>query len=90
MIHEAGNVKVLVPDAASFEGAPVQYRSGKNYFMWWEDVTSSPNYRICYSIAAAPLEPVKLHQNYLVLARSERCYNLGHRSPLQHLGAGER
>ncbi|MFT4093789.1 MAG: family 43 glycosylhydrolase, partial [Niabella sp.] len=50
-----GTLKINTPNKTFREGAYVFYRKGTYYFMWSEDDTRSPNYRVRYGTATSPL-----------------------------------
>ncbi|PVH26954.1 family 43 glycosylhydrolase [Sphingobacterium corticibacter] len=84
--------KVLTPTDGTFrEGVFVIYREGKYYFLWSEDDTRSPNYRVRYGIADSPTSPIQIPANNLILQKDEAkgIYGTGHNSVIQVPGKDE-
>jgi arabinoxylan arabinofuranohydrolase len=77
-----GTVKILTPDHTFREGTEVFYRDGKYYFMWSEDDTRSPNYKVRYGIADSPMGPIRVVDNNLVIEKAplKAIYGTGHNS----------
>ncbi|MAM17991.1 MAG: family 43 glycosylhydrolase [Christiangramia sp.] len=75
-------IKVLTPDETFREGTEVFFRNGKYYFLWSEDDTRSPNYRVRYATANSPLGPLEIPENNLVIKRNDQqqIYGTGHNS----------
>ena len=73
---------VMTPDQTFREGTEVFYRDGKYYFMWSEDDTRSPNYRVRYATADSPLGPLNIPEDNLVIEKdpSQGIYGTGHNS----------
>lgn len=73
-------VKVLTPDETFREGTEVFFRDGKYYFMWSEDDTRSPNYRVRYATAEHPMGPLTIPEDNLVIEKvpSKGIYGTGH------------
>ncbi|KAA5542992.1 family 43 glycosylhydrolase [Adhaeribacter rhizoryzae] len=86
-----GTTKILTPDATFREGAYAFYRNGTYYFMWSEDDTRSPNYRVRYGTATSPLGKIKVPANNLVIAKNLEAsiYGTGHNAVLQIPGKDE-
>lgn len=85
-------VKVLTPSDQTFrEGVFVIYRNGTYYFLWSEDDTRSPNYRVRYGTAKSPNGPIEIPENNLILARDDEkgIYGTGHNSVIQVPGKDE-
>lgn len=84
-------VKVMTPDRTFREGATVFYRDGVYYFLWSEDDTRSPNYRVRYAVAQSPTGPLTIPEDNLVIARkdAEGIYGTGHNSVIQVPGKDE-
>ncbi|GAA4804712.1 hypothetical protein GCM10023231_37300 [Olivibacter ginsenosidimutans] len=78
-------VKVITPDKTFREGTYVFYRKGIYYFLWSEDDTRSPDYRVRYGIAKSPTGPIQIPKTNLVLAKDEQkgIYGTGHNSILK-------
>ncbi len=75
-------LKVITPDDTYREGTEVFYRDGQYYFMWSEDDTRSPNYRVRYAIAKSPLGPLNIPENNMVIEKdpAKGIYGTGHNS----------
>jgi arabinoxylan arabinofuranohydrolase len=81
-------IKVLTPDKTYREGTEVFYRKGKYYFLWSEDDTRSPNYRVRYAIMKSPTGPLTIPEENLVIAKDEQVaiYGTGHNSVINIQG----
>ncbi|RKR85109.1 glycosyl hydrolase family 43 [Mucilaginibacter gracilis] len=88
---DTNSIKVLTPNQTFREGTEVFYRKGKYYFMWSDDDTRSENYKVRYGIADAPLGPITVPENNLVLAKDpdNAIYGTGHNAVLQIPGKDE-
>jgi len=86
-----GTTQVLTPDNTFREGAYVFFRNGTYYFLWSEDDTGSPNYRVRYGTAPSPLGPITVPANNLVISKDPAAgiYGTGHNSVLQLPGRDE-
>lgn len=75
-------LKVLTPDRTYREGTEVFFRDGKYYFMWSEDDTRSPNYKVRYATAESPLGPLTTPENNVVIQKdvSQQIHATGHNS----------
>jgi GH43 family beta-xylosidase len=84
-------LKVMTPDASFREGTEVFYRNGKYYFMWSENDTRSPDYRVRYALSGSPVGPLHIPENNLVIERKddEGIYGTGHNSVIQVPGKDE-
>jgi len=84
-------IKDLTPDGTYREGSHVFYRNGIYYFMWSEDDTRDPNYRVRYAMSTSPMGPLKIPANNLVVARRDDAgiYGTGHNSTIQVPGKDE-
>lgn len=84
-------IRVMTPDRTFREGVHVLYRKGFYYFLWSEDDTRSPNYRVRYAIAKSPMGPLEIPKDNLVIAREdgEGIYGTGHNSTIQVPGRDE-
>uniref|UniRef100_A0AAU6WN74 Family 43 glycosylhydrolase n=1 Tax=Chryseobacterium endophyticum TaxID=1854762 RepID=A0AAU6WN74_9FLAO len=78
-------MKAITPDATFREGTEVFYRKGKYYFLWSEDDTRSPNYRVRYGISNSPAGPVTIPPNNIVISKvpEKGIYATGHNSVIQ-------
>lgn len=86
-----GTLTILTPDASFREGTHVFYRNGKYYFMWSEDDTRSPNYKVRYGVADSPLSKIKVPSSNLVIAKDTTAgiYGTGHNSVIRIPGKDE-
>jgi hypothetical protein len=84
-------VTVMTPDATFREGSYVFYRNGLYYFMWSENDTGSPDYRVRYGTATSPLGPITVPASNLVISRNDALaiYGPGHNAVLQLPGKDE-
>ncbi len=75
----------LHPDGTYREGTYVFYRKGKYYFLWSEDDTRSPNYRVRWATANSPLGKLHIPKDNIVLQKKteDGIYGTGHNSILQ-------
>ncbi|SDC15615.1 family 43 glycosylhydrolase [Niabella drilacis] len=80
-----GTVTLLKPGKTFREGTYAFYRKGIYYFMWSEDDTRSPNYRVRYGTAAGPLGPITIPDDNIVLEKDAAAgiYGTGHNSVVQ-------
>ena len=84
-------LKVMTPDNTFREAIEVFYRNGIYYFLWSEDDTRSPNYKVRYATAQSPLGPLTIPENNIVIKKDESkgIYGAGHNSILQIPGKDE-
>lgn len=84
-------IKVITPDNTFREGICVFYRNGTYYFLWSEDDTRSPNYRVRYGTSKSPSGPIYVPENNLILEKNPEkgIYGTGHNSVLQIPGTDE-
>jgi len=75
-------IKVLTPDLTYREGTEVFYRNGKYYFMWSEDDTRSPNYKVRYAMSDSPTGPLTIPEDNIVIQKAPEkgFYGTGHNS----------
>lgn len=80
-----GTTKIIQVDNTYREGTYVMYRNGQYYFLWSEDDTRSPNYKVRYGVAKSPLGPIEIPKNNIVIQGNpaEGIYATGHNSVLQ-------
>ncbi|WP_035651154.1 family 43 glycosylhydrolase [Flavobacterium sp. ASV13] len=80
-----GSTKVIKVDNTFREGTYVFYRKGTYYFLWSEDDTRSPNYKVRYGTSKSPLGPIEIPQNNIVIQGipDQGIYATGHNSVLQ-------
>ncbi|MCW3787013.1 family 43 glycosylhydrolase [Plebeiibacterium sediminum] len=73
------------------EGSHVLYRKGTYYFMWSEDDTRSPNYRVRYATATSPLGKLSIPENNIVVEKKpeQGIYATGHNTTIQVPGKDE-
>lgn len=84
-------LKVITPDDTFREGVYVIYRDGRYYFLWSENDTRSPDYRVRYGTASSPYGPIDIPENNLILQKdtTQGIYGTGHNSVLQIPGKDE-
>ena len=82
---------VFNPGNTFREGTHVIYRNGIYYFMWSEDDTRSPNYRVRYATATSPLGKLNIPENNIVIEKKpeDGIYATGHNSTIQVPGKDE-
>ncbi len=85
------SVKIMNVDKTYREGSYVFYRKGVYYFMWSEDDTRSPNYKVRYATAESPLGELSIPQNNIVIqqAPQENIFATGHCSAIKVPGKEE-
>tara|TARA_R110002050_G_scaffold184989_3_gene318821 strand:+ start:60837 stop:62981 length:2145 start_codon:yes stop_codon:yes gene_type:complete len=86
MVSIKKNTLVLLKPGNTFrEGTEIFYRNGTYYFMWSEDDTRSPNYRVRYATSNSPLGPLNIPENNLILEKrpEQGIYATGHNSVIQ-------
>ncbi|CAD0009062.1 family 43 glycosylhydrolase [Flavobacterium salmonis] len=85
MISFKGDIKLIKVDKTFREGTYVIYRKGTYYFMWSEDDTRSPNYKVRYGTSKSPLGPIEIPENNIVIQGipDQGIYATGHNSVLQ-------
>lgn len=81
-------IKILTPDSTYREGTEVFYRNGIYYFLWSEDDTRSPNYKVRYATSNSPTGPLHIPENNIVIQKSpeEGLYGTGHNSVINEPG----
>lgn len=84
-------VSVMTPDRTFREAVYVFNRKGRYYFLWSEDDTGSPNYKVRWATAASPLGPLIIPEDNVVIMRddAEGIFGTGHCSVLQIPGTDE-
>ena len=84
-------VKILTPDRTFREGTEVFYRNGIYYFLWSDNDTRSPDYRVRYATAPSPMGPLTIPENNLILSKNPDMgiYGTGHNCVLQIPGRDE-
>ena len=85
MISFKGSTKLITVDKTFREGTYIIYRKGTYYFMWSEDDTRSPNYKVRYGTSKSPLGPIEIPENNIVIQGipDQGIYATGHNSVLQ-------
>jgi arabinoxylan arabinofuranohydrolase len=73
---------LMTPDETFREGTYVFVRNGIYYFMWSEDDTRSPNYKVRYATASSPLGPLTIGEGNIVIRKnlSAQIHGTGHNS----------
>lgn len=82
---------LLKPDNTFREGTYVIYRKGTYYFMWSEDDTRSPNYKVRYATAKSPLGAFTIPKDNIVIMQDadKKLFGTGHNSVVQVPGKDE-
>ena len=82
---------LLKPDDTYREGTYVIYRNGTYYFMWSEDDTRSPNYKVRYATAKSPLGKFTIPKDNIVIKQDadKQLFGTGHNSVVQVPGKDE-
>ena len=85
------SIQVITPDPTFREGVHVFYRKGIYYFIWSEDDTRSPNYRLRYAVSKSPMGPLTIPENNIVIEKKpeEGIHATGHNSTIQIPGSDE-
>ncbi|MGQ7947126.1 family 43 glycosylhydrolase [Flavobacterium sp. WC2509] len=78
-------LKLLNPGKTFREGTEVFFRKGKYYFLWSEDDTRSPNYRVRYATSDSPTGILNSIENNIVIEKKSEIgiYGTGHNCILQ-------
>lgn len=86
-----GTLTLLRPGATFREGSHVFFRKGVYYFLWSENDTRDPDYRVRYGTADAPLGKITIPANNIVIAKdtAQGIYGTGHNSTIQVPGRDE-
>jgi arabinoxylan arabinofuranohydrolase len=73
------------------EGTAIIYRNGTYYFMWSEDDTRSPNYKVRYATSDSPMGKLTIPEKNIVIQRDSvtNIFATGHNSALQIPGKDE-
>lgn len=82
---------LMTPDRTYREGAYVIFRNGTYYFMWSEDDTRSPNYKVRYGTCKTPLGKLTIPENNIVIQKDleQKILGTGHNSAIQVSGKDE-
>ena len=88
---KTGSTKIITVDNTFREGTYVIYRKGTYYFMWSEDDTRSPNYKVRYGTSKSPVGPITIPADNIVIQGNpeEGIYATGHNSVVQVPGKDE-
>lgn len=88
---DTNSIKILTPDKTFREGTEVMYRKGKYYFMWSEDDTRSPNYKVRYGYSNSPTGPITIPSNNIVVQKdtTQGIYGTGHNSVINIPGTDD-
>lgn len=62
---------IITPDATFREGVYVFYRNGRYYFLWSENDTRSPDYRVRYGYSSSVKGKITIPPNNILLAKNE-------------------
>lgn len=83
--------QIIKVDKTYREGTYVFYRKGTYYFMWSEDDTRSPNYRVRYGTSTSPTGPLTIPADNIVIQKNEAVgiYGTGHNSVIQIPGTDD-
>jgi len=78
-------IKEMTPDKTFREAVYVFYRNGIYYFLWSENDTGSPDYKVRYATSTSPLGPLAIPEDNIVIMKDEErgIYGTGHNSVLQ-------
>lgn len=78
-------MKTIKVDRTFREGTYVFYRKGTYYFLWSEDDTRSPNYKVRYGMSKSPIGPLDIPANNVVITKAPEkgIYGTGHNSVVQ-------
>ncbi len=78
-------VKLMNIDDTYCEGSYVIYRNGTYYFMWSQDDTRSPNYKVRYATSDSPLGKLTIPENNIVVSKdtTAEIFATGHNSVIQ-------
>lgn len=84
-------LKTFNIDKTFREGTSVIFRNGVYYFMWSEDDTRSPNYKVRYATSDSPLGTLTIPENNIVIQRDPvtNIFATGHNSAIQIPGKDE-
>ncbi|KRB59791.1 family 43 glycosylhydrolase [Flavobacterium sp. Root186] len=79
------STKVIAVNDSFREGTYIFFRKGTYYFLWSEDDTRSPNYKVRYGTSKSPLGPIEIPKNNIVIQGKPDIgiHATGHNSVLQ-------
>jgi hypothetical protein len=85
------SIKLMNIDNTYREGSYVILRNGTYYFMWSEDDTRSPNYKVRYATSDSPMGQLNIPDNNIVIQRDSvtNIFATGHNSVIQIPGKDE-
>ena len=85
------SLKLMNVDGTFREGSYVIYRNGTYYFMWSEDDTRSPNYKVRYGTSDSPMGKLTIPENNIVISQNveKEIFATGHNSVVQIPGKDE-
>lgn len=88
---DKSSMKVLTPDETFREGCEVFFRKGKYYFLWSENDTRDPDYRVRYATSDTPFGPLDIPEENLVIAKDTTLgiYATGHNSVINVPGTDD-
>ncbi len=88
---DTNTIKIITPDTTFREGAEVAYRNGRYYFMWSEDDTRSPRYKVRYGYADSPTATIIIPENNIVIEQDVKqgIYATGHNAVLNIPGTDD-
>ncbi|MFC5683061.1 family 43 glycosylhydrolase [Flavobacterium sp. MAHUQ-51] len=77
-----GTTKLIAVDRTFREGTYIIYRNGIYYFLWSEDDTRSPNYKVRYGTSKSPVGPIEIPKDNIVIQgnKEQGIYATGHNS----------
>ncbi|WP_202802008.1 family 43 glycosylhydrolase [Catenovulum agarivorans] len=84
-------IKVMTPDSTFREGVEVFFRNNKYYFLWSENDTREPGYRVRYATADSPLGPLTIPADNLVIEQDKvkQIFATGHNSVINKAGTDD-
>ena len=84
-------LKQMNIDGTFREGSYVICRDGAYYFMWSEDDTRSPNYKVRWAKSDSPMGKLTIPENNIVIQRDDQTgiFATGHNSAIQIPGKDE-
>ncbi len=85
------SLKMINVDKTYREGTTVIYRNGVYYFMWSEDDTRSPKYKVRYGYTDSPQGTLTIPEKNIVIQKRDvdEIYGTGHNSAIQIPGKDE-
>jgi len=88
---DTASVRLITPDSTYGEGTEVAYRDGRYYFMWSQNDTRSPEYRVRYGYSDAPTgKIIQPKDNFVIRKRQDKgIYGTGHNAVLNIPGTDQ-